>query len=67
MSPAHSHEDNVIARGGKDEPLIAGRDAGRREEEVGDVGGGGARATPSIFGFGSCSRPPIDVYLFMMQ
>lgn len=53
---------------GKDEPLFAGRDAGRREG--GGRGGGygsGSRATPSIFGFGSCTCPPIDVYLFMMQ
>lgn len=33
MSPAHSHEDNVSARGGKDEPLVAGRDEGKGEEE----------------------------------
>lgn len=43
--------------------VMLGREGGGR-------GGGyrsGSRATPSIFGFGSCTCPPIDVYLFMMQ
>lgn len=56
MSPTHSHEDNVTGRGGREQPLLAGRDEGKGEEEGAGPEGGGSRATPSIFAFGSSAR-----------
>lgn len=38
-APTHSREPNVAAGGDKDKPLLAGRDAGRREEGGGRGGG----------------------------